>query len=73
MDANPALKTDITSIAEKNRIVLRRIAEALIERDGLLLIGHRNPDEDCVAAMVASAFLRASSTSCLHLPQRKRA
>jgi nanoRNase/pAp phosphatase (c-di-AMP/oligoRNAs hydrolase) len=56
MDANPAPKTDITSIAEKNRIV-HRMAEALTERDGFLLVGHRNPDEDCVASMVAMGLL----------------
>jgi nanoRNase/pAp phosphatase (c-di-AMP/oligoRNAs hydrolase) len=56
MDANPVLKTDISSIAEKNRTALR-IAEALIERDGFLLVGHRNPDEDCVASMVALGLL----------------
>jgi nanoRNase/pAp phosphatase (c-di-AMP/oligoRNAs hydrolase) len=56
MDANPLSKTDIASIAEKNRIALR-IADALTERDGFLLIGHRNPDEDCVASMVAFGLL----------------
>ncbi len=56
MDTNPATKTDISSIAEKNRIA-KRMAEALNQRDGFLLIGHRNPDEDCVAAMVAFGLL----------------
>jgi nanoRNase/pAp phosphatase (c-di-AMP/oligoRNAs hydrolase) len=56
MDANPVSKTDISSIAEKNRIALR-IADALIERDCFLLVGHRNPDEDCVASMVALGLL----------------
>jgi nanoRNase/pAp phosphatase (c-di-AMP/oligoRNAs hydrolase) len=56
MDANPATKADISSIAEKNRTV-RRIADALNGLDGFLLIGHRNPDEDCVAAMVAFGLL----------------
>jgi nanoRNase/pAp phosphatase (c-di-AMP/oligoRNAs hydrolase) len=56
MDANPATKADINSIAEKNRIV-HRIADALAERDGFLLVGHRNPDEDCVASMVAMGLL----------------
>jgi len=56
MDANPGAKTDITSIAEKNRTALR-LADALLERNGFLLIGHRNPDEDCVASMVAFGLL----------------
>jgi Exopolyphosphatase-related proteins len=51
-----ASKVDIYSIAEKNRIA-KRIYEALAERDGFLLLGHRNPDEDCVASMVAFALL----------------
>jgi len=56
MDANPISKTDIRSIAEKSRTALR-IADALLDRDGFLLVGHRNPDEDCVASMVALGLL----------------
>ena len=56
MDAKLVVKSDITSIAEKNRIALK-IADALLERDGFLLVGHRNPDEDCVASMVALGLL----------------
>ena len=66
MDANPASKTDITSIAEKNRIV-KRIADALVERDGLLLVGHRNPDEDCVAAMVALGLLASRLNKTVYI------
>ena len=56
MEVNPASKADIRSIAEKNKIAMR-IAQALSEREGFLLIGHRNPDEDCVAAMVSFGLL----------------
>jgi nanoRNase/pAp phosphatase (c-di-AMP/oligoRNAs hydrolase) len=49
-------KSDIGSIAEKNRIV-RRIGSLLVESDGFLLVGHRNPDEDCIASMVAFGLL----------------
>jgi nanoRNase/pAp phosphatase (c-di-AMP/oligoRNAs hydrolase) len=56
MATNASSKTDIASIADKNRIA-RRFADALMERDGFLLIGHRNPDEDCVASMVAFGLL----------------
>jgi nanoRNase/pAp phosphatase (c-di-AMP/oligoRNAs hydrolase) len=49
-------KKEIGSIAEKNRIV-RNIIGAMVERDGFLLIGHKNPDEDCIAAMVAFGLL----------------
>jgi nanoRNase/pAp phosphatase (c-di-AMP/oligoRNAs hydrolase) len=66
MDANPASKTDIPSIAEKNRIVLR-IADALTERDGFLLVGHRNPDEDCVASMVALGLIASKLNKNVHL------
>ncbi len=58
MDQYPVSKTDISSIAEKNRIAFR-IADALMGRDGFLLVGHRNPDEDCVASMVAFGLLAA--------------
>jgi nanoRNase/pAp phosphatase (c-di-AMP/oligoRNAs hydrolase) len=66
MDANPASKTDIPSIAEKNRIVLR-IADALTERDGFLLVGHRNPDEDCVASMVALGLIASKLNKNVYL------
>jgi nanoRNase/pAp phosphatase (c-di-AMP/oligoRNAs hydrolase) len=66
MDAKPASKTDISSIAEKNRIV-GRIAESLAERDGFLLVGHRNPDEDCVAAMVAFGLLASKLNKAAYI------
>jgi nanoRNase/pAp phosphatase (c-di-AMP/oligoRNAs hydrolase) len=59
-------KSDIRSIAEKNRIVTR-IAEALIEKEGFLLIGHRNPDEDCVAAMVSLALLASKLNKTVYI------
>jgi diguanylate cyclase (GGDEF)-like protein len=51
-------KGDITSIAEKDRIE-RRITDVLESRDYFLIIGHRDPDEDCLASMVAFALLAA--------------
>jgi nanoRNase/pAp phosphatase (c-di-AMP/oligoRNAs hydrolase) len=66
MDAKPASKTDIASIAEKNRVV-GRIAESLMERDGFLLVGHRNPDEDCVAAMVAFGLLASKLNKAAYI------
>jgi hypothetical protein len=56
MDANPASKVDIDSIAEKN-MVAGRIAAALDEKSSFLLVGHRSPDEDCIASMVAFGLL----------------
>lgn len=49
-------KKDIFSIAEKNKIG-RRFAQILAERDDFLIIGHQDPDEDCISAMVAFALL----------------
>jgi nanoRNase/pAp phosphatase (c-di-AMP/oligoRNAs hydrolase) len=49
-------KRRLKSIAEKNAIV-RNIVRTLEERDGFLLIGHHNPDEDCIASMVAFGLL----------------
>jgi nanoRNase/pAp phosphatase (c-di-AMP/oligoRNAs hydrolase) len=66
MDANPASKADITSIAEKNRIALR-LADALTERNGFLLVGHRNPDEDCVASMVAFGLLASKFSKDVYI------
>lgn len=49
-------KRDIPSMARKNRIITD-ISRALEERDSFLIIGHRDPDEDCVSSMVAFALL----------------
>jgi nanoRNase/pAp phosphatase (c-di-AMP/oligoRNAs hydrolase) len=66
MSVNPAAKTDITSIAEKNRIVWS-VARILLERDGFLLVGHRNPDEDCIASMVALGLLASKLNKEVYL------
>jgi diguanylate cyclase (GGDEF)-like protein len=49
-------KTEIGSIAEKNRISNRIIGE-IFARDSFLLLGHKNPDVDCSASLVAYAIL----------------
>ena len=49
-------KRTIASIKEKNRIIANVVA-ALDERDNFIIIGHKDPDEDCVASMVAFALL----------------
>jgi nanoRNase/pAp phosphatase (c-di-AMP/oligoRNAs hydrolase) len=56
MESQASSKKDIASIAEKNRIV-QRFVDAFESMDRFLLIGHRNPDEDCIAAMVAFGLL----------------
>jgi nanoRNase/pAp phosphatase (c-di-AMP/oligoRNAs hydrolase) len=49
-------KVEIKTIAEKNRIV-NRIRDAILERDAFLLLGHKDPDTDCIASLVAFALL----------------
>jgi nanoRNase/pAp phosphatase (c-di-AMP/oligoRNAs hydrolase) len=50
------MKTDIGTIAEKNRIIGNIIGEIITKRS-FLITGHQNPDEDCIASMVAFALL----------------
>ncbi len=52
------IKKDIQSIAEKNRRG-HYFAQALSERESFLVIGHEDPDEDCISSMVAFALLAA--------------
>jgi diguanylate cyclase (GGDEF)-like protein len=49
-------KRDIPTIYRKNRVIAR-IVKALEERESFLIIGHKDPDEDCVSSMVAFALL----------------
>ena len=49
-------KRDIPGIGRKKRIV-SNIAKALDERDSFLIVGHKDPDEDCVSSMVAFGLL----------------
>jgi len=49
-------KKSISTIHEKNRIV-DNIIDAMLTRNRFLLLGHRNPDEDCIASMVAFSLL----------------
>jgi nanoRNase/pAp phosphatase (c-di-AMP/oligoRNAs hydrolase) len=49
-------KTSITTIYEKNRVI-ENIIDAMLTRNKFLLLGHRNPDEDCIASMVAFSLL----------------
>jgi len=52
----PELKGGILGIPEKNRVVAA-VVGALEKRESFLVIGHKDPDEDCVASMVAFALL----------------
>jgi len=50
------IKTEIRTIAEKNRIV-DRIGDTFLERDTFLLLGHLDPETDCIASLVSLALL----------------
>lgn len=49
-------KKKIVSIAEKNRII-NNIIDCIKNNEKFLIMGHKSPDEDCIASMVASALL----------------
>ncbi|MBN2323892.1 MAG: DHH family phosphoesterase [Spirochaetes bacterium] len=49
-------KIPIVSIAEKNRTI-KNIIDAMLTREHFLIIGHENPDDDCIASMVAFSLL----------------
>jgi nanoRNase/pAp phosphatase (c-di-AMP/oligoRNAs hydrolase) len=61
-------KTAIPSSRAKNRVI-DNIIDAIVTRQGFLLLGHKTPDEDCIASMVAFALLVAkfSKHVCIYL------
>ncbi len=59
-------KKDISTIAEKNRTI-ENIIRAIDTRDGFLLVGHANPDEDCIASMVAAGLLLSKLSKQVYL------
>jgi nanoRNase/pAp phosphatase (c-di-AMP/oligoRNAs hydrolase) len=59
-------KQAIPTIREKSRVI-DRIIEALADRYGFLLLGHQNPDEDCIASMTAFALLASKFTKRAHV------
>ncbi len=60
------MKEGIATIAEKNRII-NKIIKAISSRDHFLLIGHKNPDEDCIASMVAFSLLLSKFSKSAHI------
>jgi diguanylate cyclase (GGDEF)-like protein len=52
----PEAKTEFRSIAEKKRVAAN-IIEEILSRDMFLLLGHKEPDADCIASLVAFALL----------------
>jgi nanoRNase/pAp phosphatase (c-di-AMP/oligoRNAs hydrolase) len=61
-------KTAISSRRGMNRII-DNIIDAVANRQGFLLLGHKTPDEDCIASMVAFALLvsKFSKHTCIYL------
>ena len=49
-------KSRIWKIGEKNRII-DNIVDAMTSRHHFLLLGHKNPDDDCIAAMISCALI----------------
>ena len=49
-------KKALGTIAEKNRII-NNIIEVIQNREHFLLVGHRNPNEDCVSSLVGFALI----------------
>jgi nanoRNase/pAp phosphatase (c-di-AMP/oligoRNAs hydrolase) len=50
------MKTELQTIAEKKRLA-GNIIDTIQKNDFFLLLGHKDPDTDCVAALVAFALL----------------
>ncbi len=49
-------KKAIDTIYQKNQII-NKIIDAILENENFLIIGHKNPDEDCIASTVAMGLL----------------
>src|SRR4030042_3061506 len=49
-------KTALETIHEKNKII-NNIIDTLRDRNNFLILGHKNPDEDCIASMVSFALI----------------
>ncbi|MCX8124266.1 MAG: DHH family phosphoesterase [Spirochaetes bacterium] len=49
-------KEGFTTAKQKNDCI-EAIIQELVNRNGFLVLGHKNPDEDCVASMIAFALL----------------
>lgn len=64
-------KTRIPSLKKRNRII-ERIFAAIAEREHFLLLGHKDPDEDCIASMIAMGLLinKFSKNVSMVIPRR---
>ncbi len=59
-------KVDFPTLALKKKTA-SAFVRALEELDGFLVVGHRNPDEDCVASMVAFGLLAGKLSKNVYL------
>ncbi len=65
------VKTRIESISIRN-LIIDNILGAIIERDIFLVMGHKNPDEDCISSMIAISLIlnKFSKTVYLLIPRK---
>jgi diguanylate cyclase (GGDEF)-like protein len=54
--ASAAAKVTIRSIRQKNTVI-ENIVQAICGRRQFLILGHHNPDDDCIASMISFALL----------------
>ncbi|MCK5198907.1 MAG: diguanylate cyclase, partial [Spirochaetales bacterium] len=64
-------KTGISSIKKRN-LIINNILKAIVLRDCFLVMGHQNPDEDCISSMIAMGLLlnKFSKTVYLLIPEK---
>lgn len=65
------VKTKISSIRKRNRII-NNILDAITLRDCFFVMGHKDPDEDCISSMIAMGLLinKFSKTVYLLVPEK---
>ncbi len=71
VDNADVTKTRMTSIKKRNDNI-KNIIKAIIEKDNFLILGHKNPDEDCISSMIALSLLlnKFSKTAFLMIPEK---
>jgi len=65
------VKTIIPKIPERNSII-DNIVTAIDKRDFFIVMGHKNPDEDCISSMIAVSLLlsKFSKTVYILIPEK---
>jgi nanoRNase/pAp phosphatase (c-di-AMP/oligoRNAs hydrolase) len=61
-------KKNIETIHEKNQII-NNIFDSIETRNNFLILGHKNPDEDCISSLVAFSLIlsKFNKTVCIYL------